>query len=538
MPKTAPYGTWRSPITPGLITAKQVGLASPWLDGGNAYWAESRPLEGGRVTLLRRAADGPAEEVTPAPFNVRTRVHEYGGGAYTARGGLVVSGDFARPAPLPAAAGGAAWRSRPRAAAALRYADLRLAHGARARARGARGPRRGGSRERDRRPAARRRPPRAPCSPAAATSTPSPASAPTAARLAWTCWDHPTCPGTAPSCGSRRSTPGAADRRGLVAGGPSESRSSSPSGTRRARSTSSPTATAGGTSTAARRRGSSSLTTRGRARPPAVALRRPTYAFLDDGSIVCARAARRGIDRLTRSTRASGADHAARPSLRRFRRRRAATAARVVQAAGRRRTRPRGRARPRQPADGRASRSAGEPVAAAGYLAIPRAIEFPTDAGGGATRFYYPPANPDFAAPAGELPPLIVMSHGGPTSHATPALDLQFQYWTSRGFARRRRQLRRQHRLRPRLPRAPAGSWGIVDIEDCIAAARHLADAAARPTPTRLVDPRRQRRRLHDALRAGLPRRVRRRRQLLRRRRPRGAGHATRTSSSRATSTA
>src|SRR4051794_41628477 len=101
MPKIAPYGTWRSPITPGLITAKQVGLASPWLDGSNAYWAEGRPLEGGRVTLLRRAGDGPAEEVTPAPFNMRTRVHEYGGRAYTARGGLVVASEVRAPRPSP-----------------------------------------------------------------------------------------------------------------------------------------------------------------------------------------------------------------------------------------------------------------------------------------------------------------------------------------------------------------------------------------------------------------------------------------------------
>ena len=72
MPTTAPYGSWRSPITAGLITGKQVGLASPWLDGGTVYWAESRPLEGGRVTLLRRRLpDGAVEELTPDRVRLR-----------------------------------------------------------------------------------------------------------------------------------------------------------------------------------------------------------------------------------------------------------------------------------------------------------------------------------------------------------------------------------------------------------------------------------------------------------------------------------
>ena len=157
MPKTAPYGTWRSPITPGLITAKQVGLASPWLDGSNVYWAESRPLEGGRVTLLRRAGDGPAEEVTPAPFNVRTRVHEYGGGAFTARGGLVVASDSPTSGST-AWPGRAARRSRPRRRrAALRRRRARPARGRAAlRARGPPRRRRAGER-RWSRVAARRR---------------------------------------------------------------------------------------------------------------------------------------------------------------------------------------------------------------------------------------------------------------------------------------------------------------------------------------------------------------------------------------------
>ena len=72
------------PISADLVTAAQVGLAQPTLDGGLAYWLEVRPEEGGRTVLVRRPLDGEAADLTPAPFNVRTRVHEYGGGAYAA----------------------------------------------------------------------------------------------------------------------------------------------------------------------------------------------------------------------------------------------------------------------------------------------------------------------------------------------------------------------------------------------------------------------------------------------------------------------
>ena len=91
--------------------------------------------------------------------------------------------------------------------------------------------------------------------------------------------------------------------------------------------------------------------------------------------------------------------------------------------------------------------------------------------------FYYPPANPEFEAPEGELPPLIVESHGGPTSHATPALDREFLYWTSRGFGvvdvnyRGSTGYGREYRNKLR------GTWGVVDTEDCVNAALHLADA-------------------------------------------------------------
>ena len=77
----APYGSWKSPITTDLMTAKTVSLVEACVDGEDIYWIESRPLEMGRYVIMRRTPDGNVTECTPPDFNARTAVHEYGGGA-------------------------------------------------------------------------------------------------------------------------------------------------------------------------------------------------------------------------------------------------------------------------------------------------------------------------------------------------------------------------------------------------------------------------------------------------------------------------
>src|SRR5580704_15064008 len=91
MPETLPYGAWKSPITSDLIVAETIGLGAVLVDGGDIYWIESRPGEGGRNVLVKNGGG----DVTPAPFNVRTRVHEYGGGAAIVHQGTAYFSHFA-----------------------------------------------------------------------------------------------------------------------------------------------------------------------------------------------------------------------------------------------------------------------------------------------------------------------------------------------------------------------------------------------------------------------------------------------------------
>jgi dipeptidyl aminopeptidase/acylaminoacyl peptidase len=110
------------------------------------------------------------------------------------------------------------------------------------------------------------------------------------------------------------------------------------------------------------------------------------------------------------------------------------------------------------------------------YMPTPRVITFPTGDGEVAHAVHYPPANPEFVAPEGERPPLIVKIHGGPTSLSFPRLRPDFLFWTTRGFAivdvnyRGSTSYGREYRNRLQM------NWGITDVEDAVAAARYLAE--------------------------------------------------------------
>lgn len=94
-PKIAPYGSWQSPITSDLIISGTIGLSSVFHDGENLYWLESRPNEGGRNVIVQWDQKGVPRDVTPTGYNVRTRVHEYGGGAFLIHNNTVYFSNFA-----------------------------------------------------------------------------------------------------------------------------------------------------------------------------------------------------------------------------------------------------------------------------------------------------------------------------------------------------------------------------------------------------------------------------------------------------------
>src|SRR4030067_3193341 len=93
--RVAPYGSGKSPITSDLIVSESIAIGQVALDGEDTYGTEMRPVEGGRYVVVRRTPEGRTVDVTPAPFNARTRVHEYGGGAFAVADGTVYFSNFA-----------------------------------------------------------------------------------------------------------------------------------------------------------------------------------------------------------------------------------------------------------------------------------------------------------------------------------------------------------------------------------------------------------------------------------------------------------
>ena len=92
--QVAPYGSWKSPITSDMIASGTVRLEQVVLDVENIYWIEMRPAQGGRCVIVRHSRDGKTADITPSPFNARTRVHEYGGGAFVIHEGTVYFSNF------------------------------------------------------------------------------------------------------------------------------------------------------------------------------------------------------------------------------------------------------------------------------------------------------------------------------------------------------------------------------------------------------------------------------------------------------------
>ena len=477
MPEVRPYGAWRSPIGAELLTRGSRRFSLPSIDGDAVLWLESRPDEAGRVALLRSVRGGRPEEVTPAGANVRSSVHEYGGGAYLAERGVVVAADFAdqrlhRHAPGSAPVPLTPTPPTPRS---LRYADGRLEPGA---------DRMIWVRERHEGSAVANELVRVALDGSGEPEIVAaghdfyacPRYSPDGTRLAFLAWDQPRMPweGTELYVAPVRPD-GSLGVPDLVAGGPAESvfqPAWSPDGTLHFVSD---------------RTGWWNLYRLDAAGPRNLCPREEefgtpgwlfgysTYAFLGDGRIVCRREAD-GVTPVGVLDPATGElidldlpFGYVGPYV-------AAADATVVLAVG----------GPRRPGavvavDLRAADVAvlteadALPVDAA-YLSEPEAIEFPSEGGRTAFAFHYPPANPDFVAPQGELPPLVVLSHGGPTGSADLELELDVHFLTSRGFAVVDVNYGGSTGFGRAYRELLHGAWGIVDVEDCAAAANVLVE--------------------------------------------------------------
>jgi dipeptidyl aminopeptidase/acylaminoacyl peptidase len=473
------YGAWPSPITSALIVQAAASLGEVQRDGDEVWWSELRPSEGGRVQIVRRGSDGVLADMLPEHCSARTRVHEYGGGAWWVHRGVLFFGNWEDQRLYRVDPGGSPTPITPEPAIPHgdRYADgivtgdgrwivcVREHHddGGEARNEIVALPADGSG------------------DVTVLVTGPdfvsNPRLAPDGGTLCWLQWDHPNMPwdetelwvgrfdldGAAPAVGGAQRLAGGhreslfqpewrddgalhvvSDRTGWwnlyrVDG-----------------------ATLVGVAPVA-----------GEVGVPQWVFRQSRYAFLDDGSTICAVAAN-GFDRLCVLRPGAGTlDDLAVPY----------TAISSVTSLGDRVALV-GATPVEEPAvvtvDAGSTLEVIRPPRDLGLdralLSTPRPVDFPSAGGRTSHALFYAPKNPDAEAPEDEKPPLLVVIHGGPTSAARPMLSLSVQYWTSRGFAvvdvnyggstgygREYRDLLQ-------------GSWGVVDVEDCVHVARGLAD--------------------------------------------------------------
>lgn len=477
-PATARYGTWISPITVDSLTGAVVSLREPGADGDTIYWLEARPTEKGRSTLIR-LMNGEQTEMTPAPFDVRSRVHEYGGGSWTASNGIVLISNgtdnriyrVGENGPEPITPEGP-WR----------YADLLIdvLH--------------------DRIIAVREDHSLEGIEPintlvqldldgpnhdggqviiSGTDFVASPALSPDGTQLSWLQWNHPNMPWD--GCELWYSDVDVdSTLRNIhhVTGGENES-------IVRPRWNNN-----GLPVFASDRTGWWQLyADRGEAGilpimvPSEAEFAQPqwvfgmsTWDFMANGSVVCAWNAN-GEWKLGRLDKAMTPITEFDLPFTSISDVHVQEEADTVIFLGSSPTESGGLVRlDLNTGSWEYLREASAEEVDPAYISVPQPISWQSEGGATAHGFYYPPTNPDFIAPANELPPLIVESHGGPTSQSSSALSLKRQFWTSRGFAildvnyGGSTGYGREYRNRLQ------GAWGIVDVNDCVTGAEYLAD--------------------------------------------------------------
>jgi len=470
----APYGAWKSPITPEIILGSSIRFGQLMIDGADIYWSEGRPAEGGRNVILRQAADGTITELTPPDFNVRTLVHDYGGGAFLVHAGTLYFTNFtdqriyrqvgtATPEAITPDNG-------------LRYADFVL----------------DSQRNRlitvceDHSPKGREAINTLVAVPIDGIGQAitlvtgndfysTPRISPDGTQLAWLTWNHPNMPWDSVQLWTATfHTDGTLGNMVQVAGQTPESIFQpewSPDGTLYFVSDRSEWWNLyhwhNGQVDSVHQMAAEFAA-------PQWSFRMNTYAFVDAQTIFCTytqdgqwNLGRIDLAQTTVFTRLKSPFSYIYASI-------AVTPTSAYFVAG----------SPSLPLafvkydmatqQYTILKAASSVTVDPAYISIPEALTFTTMDGASAYAFYYPPTNPDFVAPAGELPPLLVESHGGPTSATTNTLNLGTQYWTSRGFAVLDVNYGGSTGYGKSYRQRLHHNWGIVDVDDCVNGAMHL----------------------------------------------------------------
>ena len=471
----APYGSWKSPITAESLVANAVGLEQITLDGDVTYWIEQRPSEGGRSVIVQRDAQGKTADITLQPFNARTRVHEYGGRSYAVHGDTIYFANFADQRVYRVTPGTEPESITPEGA--MRYGDfvvddrrkrllcVREDHGA-------------SDREAINTLVSLRLDGSNDNGGAVLVSGNDFYStlrlSPDGARLCWLTWNHSNMPWDGCELWvAEIDSAGALGKPRKVAGGPEESIFQPTWGPDDALYFASDRT--GWWNLYRWRSGRAANILRRKAEfgMPQWALGMTTYAVISATRLLCAWTVR-GVWHLgeldTEIGKLTPLDlpYSAITGVQ-------ANATRAAFLAGSPTQEPAVVELNLKTKRARTLRESRKAALDATYISIPRAIEFPTEDGLTAHGFYYPPHNPGYRAPAGEKPPLLVMSHGGPTSAVNNTLNPRYQYWTSRGFAVLDVNYGGSSGYGRAYRQRLAGRWGIVDVDDCVNGARYLA---------------------------------------------------------------